>query len=266
MKRNIWITITYDGTAYSGFQRQLNNPSIQEIIENALHELTGEKNILYFVARTDAGVHAYGQECTFYTESSIPGDRFIFALNARLPKDIRITKSCEMPYNFSVRKQNYGKTYAYLMNESHDIPPFLEKYTWAVGYPLNIEQMKKGASLLEGTHDFTSFRGQNSVPSSPIRHIHRIDLKKSDKGIHLFVTGEGFLYHMVRNMAGALADIGRGKLSLEDIPDILQAKDRKRLGVTAPAKGLCLLKVYFQPITNKEIDNTLQGNYFPWNI
>ena len=129
-----------------------------------------------------------------------------------------------------------------------------------------IEQMKKGASLLEGTHDFTSFRGQNSVPSSPIRHIHRIDLKKSDKGIHLFVTGEGFLYHMVRNMAGALADIGRGKLSLEDIPDILQAKDRKRLGVTAPAKGLCLLKVYFQPITNNEIDNTLQGNYFPWNI
>ena len=116
------------------------------------------------------------------------------------------------------------------------------------------------------THDFTSFRGQNSVPSSPIRHIHRIDLKRSNKGIHLFVTGEGFLYHMVRNMAGALADIGRGKLSREDIPDILQAKDRKRLGVTAPAKGLCLLKVYFQPITNNEIDNTLQGNYFPWSI
>lgn len=264
--RNIWITLSYDGTRYGGFQRQKNTLSIQEVVENALEKLTGQKTTLYFVARTDAGVHAYGQECTFYTESAIPADRFIYALNTLLPKDIRVVQSRQMPQTFSVRKGNYGKTYAYLLGETHEAPPFLEKYLWAAGYPLDLSKMEKGARLLEGTHDFTTFRGQNAVPASPIHHLHRIDLRRSQKGIHIFVTGEGFLYHMVRNIAGLLFDIGRGKRNPEDIPLLFDGKDRRLIGVTAPAKGLSLLKVYFRPITDEAIDDTLKGSYAPWNL
>lgn len=127
--RNIRITLAYEGTAYSGFQRQENSITVQEILETALQKLTGTKTTLYFAARTDAGVHAYGQECTFYTESSIPGDRFIFALNILLPPDIRVTESREVPYDFSVRRNNYGKTYGYLLTEEKDCPPFFKRYT-----------------------------------------------------------------------------------------------------------------------------------------
>lgn len=123
--RNIWITLAYEGTAYSGFQRQENGITVQEILETAIQKLTGTKTTLYFVARTDAGVHAYGQECTFYTESSIPGNRFIFALNLLLPPDIRVTESREVPYDFSVRRNNYGKTYGYLLSEKKTAPPSL---------------------------------------------------------------------------------------------------------------------------------------------
>ena len=226
--RNIRITLAYEGTAYSGFQRQENSITVQEILETALQKLTSTKTTLYFVARTDAGVHAYGQECTFYTESSIPGDRFIFALNILLPPDIRVTESREVPYDFSVRRNNYGKTY--------------------------------------GTHDFTSFRGNNSVPSSPVRTIHDIRIIKKHLFFHIFVTGEGFLYHMVRNIAGALADAGTGKLTPKDLREILEAKDRKFLGATAPAHGLCLLKVYFTPVTKELTEKTICGSYAPWSV
>ena len=249
--RNIRITLAYEGTAYSGFQRQENSITVQEILETALQKLTGTKTTLYFVARTDAGVHAYGQECTFYTESSIPGDRFIFALNILLPPDIRVTESREVPYDFSVRRNNYGKTYGYLLTEEKDCPPFFKRYTWQTGRKLDISKMEKAAEVLSGTHDFTSFRGNNSVPASPVRTIHDIRIIKKHHFFHIFVTGEGFLYHMVRNIAGALADAGTGKLTPKDLREILEAKDRKFLGATAPAHGLCLLKVYFTPVTKE---------------
>ena len=264
--RNIWITLAYEGSAYGGFQRQENNMTVQEIVENALLELTKEKTTLYFVARTDAGVHAYGQECTFFTDSSIPGDRFIFALNLLLPADIRILRSREMPLDFSVRKGNYGKTYGYLFTEDKDISPFLRRYVWNTGRRTDPEKMERAARFLEGTHDFTSFRGNNSVPVSPVRRLIRIDIIKKDNLFHLFVTGEGFLYHMVRNIAGALVDVGRGKLDPSDIPKILEAKDRTLLGITAPAEGLALLKTYFRPITKEAIDETIRGPYYPWSL
>lgn len=177
--RNIRITLAYEGTAYSGFQRQENSITVQEILETALQKLTGTKTTLYFVARTDAGVHAYGQECTFYTESSIPGDRFIFALNILLPPDIRVTESREVPYDFSVRRNNYGKTYGYLLTEEKDCPPFFKRYTWQTGRKLDISKMEKAAEVLSGTHDFTSFRGNNSVPASPVRTILTYGSSKS---------------------------------------------------------------------------------------
>lgn len=183
--RNIWITVSYEGSGYAGFQRQENRMTVQEMLENCLLELTGEKTTLYFVARTDAGVHAYGQECTFYTDSTIPGDRFIYAMNARLRGDIRVTKSCEMDEDFSVRRRNYGKTYGYLLTESREASPFLKRYIWRTGKKLDLEKMRKAARALEGRHDFTSFRGNNSVPSDPVRNIHEIRVEKDGDRPHL---------------------------------------------------------------------------------
>lgn len=264
--KNIWITLSYEGSGYGGFQRQENRMTVQEMVENCLRELTGVKTTLYFVARTDAGVHAYGQECTFYTESTIPGDRFLYAMNACLPYDIRVTASREVDMDFSVRRRNYGKTYGYLLTEERETSPFLKRYIWRTGKKLDLALMEKAACALEGRHDFTSFRGNNSVPSDPVRKINEIRIQKTGSLYRIYVTGEGFLYHMVRNIAGALVDAGSGNLSAEDIENILEARDRRKLGITAPAEGLCLLRVYFNPITKEDIDETLQMPLYPWCV
>ena len=262
--RNIWITVSYEGTDYGGFQRQENRMTVQEMLEKCLLELTKKKTTIYFVARTDAGVHAYGQECTFYTESTIPGDRFMYAMNAMLPGNIRIVQSRDMDEDFSVRRSNYGKTYGYLLTENRQCPPFLKRYIWRTGKKLDIMKMEQVAQVLEGTHDFTSFRGNNSVPSDPVRKINEIRIVKTGELYRIYVTGEGFLYHMVRNIAGVLVDAGIGAVTPKEVQHILEAKDRRKLGITAPAEGLCLLKVYFQPITKESIDQTLQEPFYPW--
>ncbi len=238
--------------------------TVQEMIENAILSVTKEKSTLYFVARTDAGVHAYGQECTFYTESTIPGDRFVFALNAFLPKDIRVLRSSEMEEDFSVRRRNYGKTYGYILSESREASPFMKRYIWATGKKLDLAKMEEAARVIEGTHDFTSFRGNNSVPSDPVRKVNEVRIVKQGDTYRIYVTGEGFLYHMVRNIAGALVDAGTGALTAADISRIIEMKDRKQLGMTAPAEGLALLKVYFEPITKEKIDETLRLPLYPW--
>ncbi|WP_303857026.1 tRNA pseudouridine(38-40) synthase TruA [Allisonella histaminiformans] len=266
MKRNIWITVSYEGTAYAGFQRQPVAMTVQKAIEEALLQITGVSTTLYFVARTDAGVHAWGQECTFYTESRVPGDKFKYALNAILPRDIRVRESREAAEDFSVRRMNYGKTYAYNIWQDRDISPFMRRYAWVLGRELNVEKMRAAAAVLVGRHDFTSFRGNNSVPSDPVRNLMDIRVEPEGRLIRIYVTGEGFLYHMVRNIAGALADAGQGKLSPEDLVNILKARDRRKLGVTAPAEGLCLLQVYFEPITGESIDKTVEESVMPWGM
>ena len=266
MKRNIWITVSYEGTAYAGFQRQPVAMTVQKAIEEALLQITGVSATLYFVARTDAGVHAWGQECTFYTESRVPGDKFKYALNAILPRDIRVRESREAAEDFSVRRMKYGKTYAYTIWQDRDISPFMRRYAWVLGRELNVEKMRAAAAVLVGRHDFTSFRGNNSVPSDPVRNLMDIRVEPEGRLIRIYVTGEGFLYHMVRNIAGALADAGQGKLSPEDLVNILKARDRRKLGVTAPAEGLCLLQVYFEPITGESIDKTVEESVMPWGM
>ena len=140
--RNIWITVSYEGTNYAGFQRQPTRMTVQEMLENTLLQLTGKKTTIYFVARTDAGVHAYGQECTFYTESRIPQDRFVHAMNALLPHDIRVRQSREMDEDFSVRRRNFGKTYGYLLTESREASPFLVRTIWRTGKQLDLAKME----------------------------------------------------------------------------------------------------------------------------
>lgn len=262
--RNIWITLMYDGSSFAGFQRQENGLAVQEVVEQVIERVTGKKTTLYFVARTDAGVHAYAQECTFFIESTIPGDRFKPALNAYLPPMIRVRESREVPEDFSVRKRNTGKTYGYLFSAEREISPFLRRYSWAAGRKPDAEKMREAAKILVGTHDFTSFRGNNSVPADPVRTIYDITLREDGNLFSIYVTGGGFLYHMVRNIAGALFDAGIGKKSPDDLQEILEAKDRTRLGITAPAAGLCLLKVYFEPITEEKIRETLAEPLWPW--
>lgn len=264
--RNIWLTVMYDGSSFAGFQRQENGLAVQEVIEQVLERLTGKKMTLYFVARTDTGVHAYAQECTFFTESSIPGDRFRAAMNAYLPLSIRVRESREVPEDFSVRKRNTGKTYGYLLSSSREASPFLRRYLWPCGRRPVLEKMQEAAAVLTGVHDFTSFRGNNSVPADPVRRIFDITVRQDGEFFRIYVTGEGFLYHMVRNIAGALLDAGTGKKTADDLARILEARDRKLLGMTAPAAGLCLLKVYFEPVTAERIEETLREPLWPWTV
>lgn len=262
--RNIWITVMYDGSSFAGFQRQENGLAVQEVLEQVLERITGAKTTVYFVARTDAGVHAWAQECTFYTASSIPGGRFRAAMNAYLPLSVRVRESREMEEDFSVRKRNTGKTYGYLLSSAREADPFLRRYVWACGRTPDIGKMRAAAAELTGVHDFTAFRGSNSVPSDPVRRIFDISIREKAGLFRIYVTGEGFLYHMVRNIAGALLDAGTGKLSPEDIRRVLAAKDRRLLGMTAPAAGLCLLKVYFEPVTEERIAAALAEPLWPW--
>ncbi len=262
--RNIHITVMYDGFSFAGFQRQENGLAVQEVIEDVIRRVTGAKSTLYFVARTDAGVHAYAQECTFYTASTIPGEKFAKALNAYLPPMIRVRQSREVAEDFSVRKQNTGKTYGYLLSGEREVSPFLRRYVWASGRSPDLDKMEEAARVLSGTHDFSAFRGANSVPASPVRTLYDISVSQEGSLFRIYVTGGGFLYHMVRNIAGALLDVGCGKFSAADLATILKGKDRKRLGMTAPAAGLCLLKVYFEPVTKDAIRETLSEPLWPW--
>ncbi len=262
--RNIHITVMYDGFSFAGFQRQENGLAVQEVIEDVVHRVTGAKSTLYFVARTDAGVHAYAQECTFYTASTIPGEKFTKALNAYLPPMIRVRQSREVAEDFSVRKRNTGKTYGYLLSGEREVSLFLRRYVWASGRSPNLDKMEEAARVLSGTHDFSAFRGANSVPASPVRTLYDISVSQEGSLFRIYVTGSGFLYHMVRNIAGALLDVGCGKFSAADLATILKGKDRKRLGMTAPAAGLCLLKVYFEPVTKDAIRETLSEPLWPW--
>ncbi len=262
--RNIHITVMYDGFSFAGFQRQENGLAVQEVIEDVIRRVTGAKSTLYFVARTDAGVHAYAQECTFYTASTIPGEKFAKALNAYLPPMIRVRQSREVAEDFSVRKQNTGKTYGYLLSGEREVSPFLRRYVWASGRSPDLDKMEEAARVLSGTHDFSAFRGANSVPASPVRTLYDISVSQEGSLFRIYVTGSGFLYHMVRNIAGALLDVGCGKFSAADLATILEGKDRKRLGMTAPAAGLCLLKVYFEPVTKDAIRETLSEPLWPW--
>ncbi len=239
--------------------------AVQEVVENVLERILGVPTTLYFVARTDAGVHAWAQECTFFTKGKIPGTHFKRAMNALLPLAIRVRSSEECPHEYSVRRANKGKTYVYQLLRGYDDNPFLRRYVWRPGYPLDGDAMQEAAKILVGTHDFTSFRGSNTVPASPVRTIYDISFRQKDSTMRIYVTGDGFLYKMVRNIVGGLVDIGRGRLAPADFTRILAARDRRELGMTAPGAGLCLLHVYFEEPTAEKIAAVIDTPVPIWN-
>ncbi len=244
MKR-VKLTVAYDGTNYCGWQVQPNGITVQEVLNQCLSEFTGENIETIGASRTDAGVHALGNVAVFDTEMRMPGDKFSFALNQRLPEDIRIQKSEEVDADFHPRYVKSQKTYEYrILNCRFPIPTerFYSHFTYI---PLDVDKMKEAASYLIGEHDFKSFCGTGAQVKTTVRTVKEIQIEKSGDRITIRITGEGFLYNMVRIIAGTLMDIGGGLYPPEKMKEILEAKDRKKAGPTAPARGLTLTKIQY---------------------
>ena len=244
MKR-IMLTVAYDGTNYHGWQLQDNGKTIEGELNRTLSELTGEMITVIGASRTDSGVHALCNVAVFDTVSSIPADKFAYALNQFLPDDIRIRKSEEVAADFHPRKTNTKKTYEYHIDCEEFPNPLKQRYAYFTYTPLDVELMQKASVDLIGQHDFTSFCSVNSTALSPIRTITDLSVTQNDCDIVIRVTGNGFLYNMVRIIAGTLMEVGRKKLAPGRVRTILDSKDRTQAGPTAPACGLILTKYEF---------------------
>ena len=244
--RRIMLTVSYDGTAYNGWALQSSTPNtIEGMLNRAIHDLTGEEVQVIGASRTDAGVHAYGNVAVFDTQSSIPGDRFLFALNQKLPEDIRIVESKEVAADFHPRHCNTEKTYEYRICNTQIPDPNRRLYTFHFSMPLDAEVMNEAAQFLMGEHDFTSFCNVESQALSHVRTIIDAHVVRNGDEVVISITGNGFLYNMVRIIAGTLIQIGRGKGRPADIREMLEKKDRTAAGPTAPAQGLFLIKYEF---------------------
>lgn len=245
--RNIKLIIEYDGTNYSGWQIQENGPSIQGALEKTLFDITGEKIRIFGAGRTDKGVHATGQVASFTTASSIPPERFIYALNGLLPGDIVIKDSREVPLDFHARHSAIAKRYSYHINNSKFPSALLRNYAYHVKYceRLDIDRVEKAAEAFLGTYDFSGFMATGSVFASTVRTIYEISIETEKDMIRFIYKGSGFLYNMVRIITGTLLYAGIGKIDPNDIKDIIMSKDRDRAGITAPACGLYLEEVYY---------------------
>lgn len=267
MKR-IRLTVAYDGTAYCGFQLQPEQPTVEGELNRALSELTGETVSVIGASRTDSGVHARGNIAVFDTDSTIPGERFFAAVNTKLPADIRVTESREVEADWHPRKQECRKTYEYRIDPSYVADPMKARYCMHWPRPMNVAEMQRAARCLTGEHDFTSFANPSSQVlkegGSAVRTLYAVEVTE-EKGnrpesaareeekrpavrpeIVIRVTGNGFLYNMVRIIAGTLMDVGTGRFSAEDVKAMLEAKDRTKAGMTAEPQGLTLAEIRYR--------------------
>lgn len=249
MKR-IKLVTAYDGTNYHGSQIQNNGETIEGVLKAELSSLLKEEINLIGASRTDAGVHARGNVYVFDTESRIPPEKFTYALNARLPEDIRIQDSREVPLDFHPRHQDTVKTYEYrVLNRKLPLPEY-RLYAHFTYEDLNVEKMNEACKYFLGEHDFASFCAAGSKVESTVREIYDLHVEKSGDLLTISVTGNGFLYNMVRIIAGTLLKVGSGHILPQDIEKIIAGKDRSLAGPTAPAKGLTLVKICY-PIYEK---------------
>ena len=257
----IRIDIAYRGTAYHGWQRQAGTSTIQGEIEAALHRLTGEPIFIRGSSRTDTGVHALGQTAVFDTTSAIPPERFAAAINANLPRDIRVLRSREVPPTFDPIVDCLRKRYYYLIDDSRVLSPFLRDAVWHYRFgKLDVDVMHAAAQCFCGEHDFASFQSQGSPRSSTVRTIFDISVKRramplpfgpldSDDAlppIAIEVEGNGFLYHMVRNIVGTLVAVGSGRKPVDWPVEVIATKDRQAAGITAPPEGLYLKHILYK--------------------
>lgn len=245
-QRRIKLIVEYDGTAYSGWQRQLNGPSVQQHIEEALARLTGAPVSVTGSSRTDAGVHALGLCAHFDTAARIPADKVCFALNTMLPADIRVRESMPAPAGFHARFSACGKVYRYTFYNARHMCAVGRQYAAHVPLRLDEAAMHEEAQALCGTHDFAAFAASGSVAKSTVRTIYRAKVTRAGDYVTLTVLGDGFLYNMVRIIAGTLMEVGTGKRAPGAIARAIENHDRLALGQTAPACGLTLMTVLYE--------------------
>lgn len=246
MKKRVKLIIAYDGTNYCGWQVQINGITVEEVINEKLTELLGETITVIGASRTDSGVHALGNVAVFDTETKIPAEKISFALNQRLPNDIRIQKSEEVDLDFHPRFCDSIKTYEYkILNRRFDIPIY-RLYTHFVYMPLDVEKMKSAAEYIVGEHDFASFCSSGSQVENTVRTVISLDIEKKDDIISIRISGNGFLYNMVRIIVGTLMKVGLGIYPPEYVKEIIEARDRYKAGPKAPACGLTLIGIEYK--------------------
>lgn len=244
--RNVKLTLEYDGSSFFGFQRQTDRPTIQSELEKALSRLFNRPmKIVAAAGRTDSGVHAQAQVVNFKTGSKLPLEKIQKGLNALLPDEIAVRQIEEVPASFHARYSVKTKTYEYRILNSYIRSPLLNGQVYQYVYPLNLSLMKKAARLLLGRKNFSAFQAAGSPTKSSIRSVKQISMRRRGDEIKFLIEADGFLYHMVRNIAGTLLEVGRGKISLKDFQQILKRKNRARAGPAVPALGLTLISVKY---------------------
>ncbi|MBR2215795.1 MAG: tRNA pseudouridine(38-40) synthase TruA [Selenomonadaceae bacterium] len=245
-RRNIKLTLAYDGANYHGFQRQ--NPpvvAVQNVLESRLAQIFPDTIELAAAGRTDAGVHALKQTVNFFTDGAIPTERIVKAVNGLLPPDIVVLEATEASRDFSARHSAKSKRYLYKL-QLGKANPFTARYAWHIARPLDQTAMEEAGAFLLGEHDFSSFRATGGAPMSPVRVMYEVAWEKQPNDIlELRIHGNGFLYHMVRNIVGTLVNVGLKKISPPEFRAILEAKNRQLASPTAPACGLYLAEVFY---------------------
>jgi tRNA pseudouridine38-40 synthase len=246
--RNIKLTLSYDGTDFSGWQTQPGHRTVQETIEGAIAALTGADRVrLNASGRTDAGVHAVAQVANFSTDSRLAPDVMVGAINAHLPDDVVVRSAEEVPATFDANRDALSKRYRYVIHDGAVPDPFMRRYAWQSRWPLDAEAMARAAEPLRGRHDFHSFETRWPNRASSVRTVSHLEVQRLDAFIRIEVEADGFLYNMVRAIAGTLINVGRGYWPESKVQEILEAEDRAEAGPTAPAYGLFLLRVVYAP-------------------
>ncbi|MEW6001316.1 MAG: tRNA pseudouridine(38-40) synthase TruA [Nitrospirota bacterium] len=254
--RKIKLLLEYDGTAFEGWQIQKKGSTIQGILEDRIVKVTGEQSRVIGASRTDAGVHALGQVAAFRTGSRLDTETIRRALNALLPVDIRILETSEVSNSFHPRYSSLRKSYFYVIANQRESSVFFYKYVYTIRQPLDLKLMTEALPVLAGKHDFSSFKGSGSCSRNPVREIFSLNIERFEKFdfltlsvkgnfIKIRIEADSFLRHMVRNIVGTLVEVGRGKFSPDKVKEILESRDRRRAGPTAPPNGLFLEKIIY---------------------
>jgi tRNA pseudouridine38-40 synthase len=244
--RNIKLTLSYDGSDFNGWQTQPGFRTVQETLEHAIHQLTGAKVHANASGRTDAGVHAVGQVVNFFTNSRHPADVLVRAINAHLPPDAVVRAAADVPQAFDANHDARRKLYRYVIHDAPVPDPFLRRYCCHTRRRLDAAAMRRAAEPLKGRHDFHSFETEWPNRMSSVRTVTHLGINRCGDWIWIDVEADGFLYNMVRAIAGTLINVGRGYWPEEQVARILQAEDRRQAGPTAPAQGLFLMRVTYE--------------------
>ena len=240
------LVLEYDGTCYSGWQRQPNHPTIQETIERAIHQVSQATVSVIGAGRTDAGVHALGQVASFYTARDWPASSWMRALNAVLPKDIAVCSSALMNDHFHAQHDARGKLYTYRILHRSARPTVDRAFMWHIYRPLDETAMQESTATLIGAQDFSSFEGSLTDNTNPICNLQRLAVTRHHDHIYIEAYADRFLKHMVRSIVGTVVEVGLGKRAPDSLTEVLRARDRSAAGLTAPAHGLCLMRVDYE--------------------